>query len=151
MTGAESDNQNKMMSSSAFDKLCAEQLPIALALGMSANDFWDAEPSLFWAYVKAGKIKRRQEDYAAWAQGFYINLAFADVLTQAFAGKGEKPKRIYPEKPVFTESEEDKRKKKHRKENPDAAYRAAVEQMRARFEALNDATNAAVRAKNNED
>lgn len=143
-TGAESDNSTDDDAASAFAKLCKKQLPVALALGMSAEEFWNADVGLFWAYVRAGEIKRKQEDYAAWAQGYYFQLALSDVMGQVFAQKGHKPKRIYPEKPIFT-AESEKKPKEKAQDPQKAACAAAI----AQFMRMNDATNAAVIAKNN--
>lgn len=144
-TGAESDNSTDADdAASAFAELCKKQLPVALALGMSAEEFWHGDVGLFWAYVRAGEIKRKQEDYAAWAQGYYFQLALSDVMGQVFAQKGHKPKRVYPEKPIFT-AEREKKPKAKAQDPQKAAYAAAI----AQFMRMNDATNAAVIAKNN--
>lgn len=91
-----------MLSYADFQKVCENQLAYALVAGMSPKDFWEGDVTLFWVYMRAAKMKRRQEDMLAWAQGYYNNIAFADVLSAAFTGKGKKHKPIYPEKPIFT-------------------------------------------------
>lgn len=111
---------------------------MAIALGMAPKDFWEADVTLFWAYVRAGKIKREQEDRLAWAQGYYNNLAFADVLSAAFTGKGKKHEPIYPKKPIF--SGDPNAKKKADKKKQTAQDRAAAVILE-RLTLLNERTN----------
>ena len=111
---------------------------MAIALGMAPKDFWEADVKLFWAYVKAGKMKREQEDRLAWAQGYYNSLAFADVLSAAFTGKGKKHEPVYPKEPIFTGSAT-KRKKAEKKKQ--TAQDKAAEVILERLAMLNERTN----------
>lgn len=122
-----------------FTKRCNDQLAYALVLGMTPKDFWEGDVKLFWVYVKAGRMKREQEDRAAWVQGYYNNLAFADVLSMAFAGKGKKVKRVYPEEPVFT-SKDKKAKEKAQKKKETAQDRTAA-LLLEKLTLLNERTN----------
>lgn len=122
-----------------FVKSANEQLVYAITLGMTPEQFWEGDVTLFWAYVRAAKIKRKQEDQLAWVQGYYINLAFADVLNAAFSGKGKKPKKIYPEKPLFAEQEE-KRRKQAEKRKQTAQERIAAT-IFEKLSILNERTN----------
>lgn len=106
---------------------------------MSPKDFWEADVKLFWAYVRAGKMKREQEDRLAWAQGYYNSLAFADVLSAAFKGKGKKHETIYPKEPIFTGNAAAKKKKADRKKQ--TAQDKAAEVILERLSMLNERTN----------
>lgn len=150
-TGAEDDERAKNgLSHSALSKLIKDQLPIAITLGMSPQEYLEGEISLFWAYVRAGKLKRKQEDELAWAQGYYFNLAVADVLNQALSGKGKKPKPIYPQQPVFTSDKTTANRnftgsqKRLRVTEGATAYEVAAATLRDRFRQLNNATNDAL-------
>lgn len=143
------ESDRKYPSYAEIYKLHRKQLPIALAMGMTPHQFWDEEVTLFWAYEKANRIKRRQEDAAAWMQGFYNGRAFADVLSAAFAKKGQKHESVYPKKPVFTDDPERAEKKKRITKPSEMSAsekerKLIAEEIRDRFRALNDATNAAL-------
>ena len=83
-------------------------------------------------------MKREQEDRLAWAQGYYNSLAFADVLSAAFAGKGKKHKSIYPDKPIFTGDAKAKKKADKKKKT---AQEQAAELIFERLAAYNERTN----------
>lgn len=118
--------------------MCNDQLAYALAVGMTAKEFWEGDISLFWVYMRAAKIKRQQEDHLAWVQGYYNSCAFADVLSAMFAGKGKKHKSIYPEKPLFTGDGAARKKTENRKKT---AQDRAAEIILERLSQLNERTN----------
>ncbi len=114
-------------------------------MGMTAEEFWDGEIILFWAYEKAARIKRKQEDTLAWMQGFYNGRAFADVLAMAFGKKGQKHESTYPKQPVFTDEEAQKKRKKPSAKNATEEEKLKIaEEIKEQFRILNNSTNAAV-------
>ncbi len=72
----------------AFNEIC----PFLIATGCSYSDFWDNDPLIAKAYLKAHKIKQKQENEKLWLQGYYFYVALCDVapVLQAFAPKGTK-------------------------------------------------------------
>ena len=93
-------------------------LPLAITYGMSANEFWEGNPDLFWAYRFSyyTRMKEEQEamNYKLWLQGAYFYEAISVALANSF-GKGKK--QSYSSKPyVLTKEEEEREKKKKSKE-----------------------------------
>ncbi|MBE6721836.1 hypothetical protein [Caproicibacterium amylolyticum] len=64
---------------------------MAVIAGCSYDEFWNAEPELFWLYVNAYNIKHEAEielwqqraDTAAWLQGYYVMQAVGACLTDS--------------------------------------------------------------------
>ena len=77
---------------------------------MSANEFWEGNPDLFWAYRFSyyTRMKSEQEDmnFQAWLQGAYIHEAVSVALHNSF-GKGQKAS--YPKKPYILTKEQEER------------------------------------------
>lgn len=82
-------------------------LPNYLALGMSADEFWNGDVDLCKAYLEASKIEANRTNYEAWLQGLYVYTALCDVapLFHAFAPKGTKAHK-YPQYPYGQEKVE---------------------------------------------
>lgn len=62
---------------------------MAITYGMSAQDFWEGDPDLFWAYRFSyyNNLKNEQEifNHNAWLQGAYIYEAVSVALHNAFS------------------------------------------------------------------
>lgn len=69
-----------------------------MAMGMSADEYWNGDPYLAQSYYKRQKILNEQKNQEMWLQGMYIYNAFTVCLANAFAKKGSKAEK-YPEKP----------------------------------------------------
>ena len=69
------------------------EFPYALAIGMSADDYWNSDPHLFRSYLDAHKLRNEQKNQELWMQGIYIAEAIASVLSDK-----KKPHK-YPDKP----------------------------------------------------
>lgn len=119
--------------------------PHYLAMGMSAEEFWDGESWLAVAYRKAFKIRMDNEkahweeinDRAAWMQGAYMRRALSSValLVNGFMPKGVHPED-YPEKPYSEKAREEKNAEtKRRKE--ENAMKLAMAMMQARVAQFN--------------
>ena len=67
-------------------------MPLAVQYGMSLNDFWHGDMRLLEVYQKA---YLRNKTYTAWMNGQYDYAAFAVVMSNAFAKKGQS-KEEYP-------------------------------------------------------
>ena len=91
-TSSESESEPPQKTKS-HTALFYECLPEYLAIGMTANEYWNGDPALTSAYRKAWKIKNKTKNQDAWWQGRYIYEA---ILT-ALAGKEAKyPKEPHP-------------------------------------------------------
>ncbi len=75
---------------------------MAITYGMTAKEFWEDDPDLFWAYRFSyfEKIKAEQEifNYNAWLQGAYFYDAIATALNNSFTSS----KVDYPKVPYGT-------------------------------------------------
>lgn len=77
---------------------------------MSANEFWEGNPDLFWAYRFSyyTRMKSEQENmnFQAWLQGAYIHEAVSVAIANNF-GKGKRAS--YTKKPYILTKEEEQR------------------------------------------
>lgn len=74
---------------------------------MTAEQFWDGDPTLAIYYRKAAELKNERMNQELWLQGMYIYEALCDVspIMNAMAKKGTKP-HPYPESPyAITENQ----------------------------------------------
>lgn len=98
-----------MVNSSQADKLKIEfdnlldyfQLylfPLALNSGMTPKQFWEDDPELFYSYMDAYEMRKKEEaiesDIKAYNQAYYFLLALQQCLQFS-----SNPKRIFPKKP----------------------------------------------------
>ena len=120
-----------------------EAFPHYLAMGMTAEEYWDGESWLKKAYLKAYRIKTEREeriaDRNAWLNGRYIREALHSV-PQFVAGfmKGMHLGN-YPEKPYLEEAAEKKKAETNRKAQEDrmqmsmALFQAQIAKFNKRF------------------
>lgn len=77
---------------------------------MSAKEFWEESPDLFWAYRFSyiQRLKREQEEFntRAWLQGAYMYEAFSVALSNAFS----KTKNTYTKEPYNLTKEKNRQK-----------------------------------------
>ena len=80
----------------AFDKT----FPQYLAMGMTAQQYWEQDCTLVIPYREAYRIKQENENNYAWLQGMYVYEAILDAspILHAFAKSGTRA-RPYPERP----------------------------------------------------
>lgn len=92
--------QNSSSPTFTYTEIFYEHFPYYLSIGMSAEQYWDSDPTLVKYYRKAEEIRTERRNQEFWLQGMYIYEAFADVspVLHAFAKKGAKP-HPYTEKP----------------------------------------------------
>ena len=93
-----------------------EVFPYYLSIGMTAEQFWDGDPTLTKYYRRADEIRNDRKNQELWLQGLYFYEALCDVapILQAMAKKGTKA-RPYPEKP-YSISERQRRLEKEEQE-----------------------------------
>lgn len=109
-TGDASDS-----SPTSYGKQFWEMFPVYLAMGMTAEQYWDGDPMLAKYYRKAEEIRNERRNQELWLQGMYIYDAIlcASPILRAFAKKGTKPKP-YPTQPYALTAKERKREQEDR-------------------------------------
>ena len=77
-----------------------EQFPYYLSIGMTAEQYWDADPALAKYYRRADEMRLERKNQELWLQGMYIYEAICDAspILHSFAKKGTKP-HPYTDKP----------------------------------------------------
>lgn len=99
-------------------------------MGMTYEQYWDADPYLAVAYRKAYKIRRNTENYNAWITGLYVYDAFSVCLSNFFRKKGA-TKQEYIERPVDIFPITEKEKRKREREEREKVMMALQEMQRA--------------------
>lgn len=121
--------------SNSYATVFEEHFPYYLAIGMSAEQYWDGEPSLAKAYRKADEIRQKRRNEELWLQGMYIYEALCDVspMLHAFAKRGTKP-RPYSDRPyaITNRDREEEHRVKMEKERE-----KAKNYMEAKMAAIN--------------
>ena len=92
--------QNSSAPSFTYTEKFYELFPYYLSIGMTAEQYWEGDPTLARYYRKADEIRKERRNEELWLQGMYIYEALCDVspVLHAFAKKGTKP-QPYSEKP----------------------------------------------------
>lgn len=102
-----------------------------MALGVSADEFWNGDYTLLKYYVERHRIAVEQQNEQLWLQGVYVYEAVSVALSQAFSKHSQAK---YPEKPYrltpLTEEEQELENKKKVEE-----FRAQLMELGRRFEA----------------
>ena len=123
--------------SPTYTSIFEQVFPYALSIGMSYNQYWSEDPSLYKYYFKAEEIRKQRENNYAYLQGFYVYQAigsYAEIIP-AFPRKGAKI-QPYLEKPIPL-TKEDAEKEEARKE------RERVERIKERMLKFADKFNGA--------
>lgn len=85
-------------------------LPIALAIGMTKQEFMKSKPWELKSYGIAYKYKQKQKDSENWMLGIYFKNALEVVVSQALSSFSQKKSNIqYPEKPFLDMEEKEER------------------------------------------
>lgn len=84
----------------SYTEIFYEHFPFYLAIGMTADEYWNGDCTLTRYYKKAFEIKKEQKNEELWLQGAYIYDALCAVspVLHAFAPRGTKP-HPYLDKP----------------------------------------------------
>lgn len=105
-------------------------LPLAITYGMSANEFWEGNPDLFWAYRFSyyTKMKSEQENmnFQAWLQGAYIHEAVSVAIANNF-GKGKRAS--YTKKPYNLTKEDEEREVQREQKELEMKIRNRIAEM----------------------
>lgn len=125
---SENDEQGVEKSfSDVLDKLCAYYM----ALGVSADEFWNGDYTLLKYYVDKHRIAVEQQNEQLWLQGVYFYEAVSVALAQSFSKHANVK---YPDKPyrITPLSEEEQELENKRKVEE---FRAQLMAAGKRFEA----------------
>lgn len=57
-----------------------EWLDYALTIGMTAEEYWHADPSLIYNYERSFQNKKQLKEQELWLQGAYIRSALCSVI-----------------------------------------------------------------------
>ena len=76
-----------------------QAFPYFLAIGMTAEEYWEGDPRLAQAFYKAHKLKITMTNQQLWLQGLYIYRAVDVVVGNALRKKGT-PASKYIEQPI---------------------------------------------------
>ena len=97
LTGSEHDSSLPFVT---YTEKFKEQFPYYLSIGMTPEQYWDADPALAKYYRKADEIRLERRNQEMWLQGMYFYEAICDAspILHSFAKKGTKP-HPYADKP----------------------------------------------------
>lgn len=113
-----------------------DTLPTYLAVGMSAEEFWNGEPKLAEAYREAEKIRRENRYLAEWRAGVYVFEALC-AASPAFRELSKGVEHEYPSSPIFSVSSHavmtEEEKNKARMDKNKAAFLAMAEKLNAKL------------------
>lgn len=82
-----------------YTEIFYQCLPHYLAMGMSADEFWNCDPRMYKAYREKDRIQMEKQNELLWLQGMYVYQA---ILLSAPRLNSIQPKEPlpYPEKPI---------------------------------------------------
>lgn len=118
----------------AYTEKFYEVFPFYLAIGMTAEQYWDGDCELVRYYRKAAKIRQDLKNQDAWLQGMYIYQAVGNLapILRAFAKKGAKP-QPYPEQPFELNVRQDKKVEKTKEKKQDDKAKAYMQMFAMSF------------------
>lgn len=123
-----------------MSRVFRDAFPHYLAIGMSAEEFWDGAGWLAKSYREAYRIRTENEarmtDRMMWRMGEYIRYALVStpMTVNGWAPKGHHM-QDYPAKPLMDQYEEDrkaetrKKKEENRQELAQAMFQAFAEKI----------------------
>lgn len=113
-----------------------DALPTYLAVGMSAEEFWNGEPKLAKAYREAEKIKRENRYLAEWRAGAYVFEALC-AASPAFRELSKGIEHEYPSSPIFSTTSQkvltEEEKNKAQMDKNKAAFLVMAEKFNAKL------------------
>lgn len=74
-----------------WERINNDILPNALMIGVNYDLFWSLNPKSLSPFIKAFNLKQEYDDWMAWRNGLYIQMAIGSVLNE---------KNKYPTKPL---------------------------------------------------
>lgn len=114
---------------SAYKRLFEEQFPYYLSIGMTAEEYWDGDPTLTASYRKADEIRWDRRNHELWLQGMYVYEAICCCVPVLRAFSKEKKPGKYPDEPYSLNN----RQKKQREEQKEISTNIKIKN---KFEAF---------------
>lgn len=140
MDGEISEDNELLESSSkklTYAEYFKEWFPFYLNCGMNYSQYWEQDSALVIPYLAAYTLRRDEQNYFAWLQGFYNYVGFSAVMANFGAGLAGKhanenylkePAQIRPKTEEEVEAEKEQKRRK---------FVAALNKFHARMEAKN--------------
>lgn len=119
---------------SAYRDLFEEQFPYYLSIGMTAEEYWDGDPTLTRAYRQADEMRWDRRNHELWLQGMYVYEAICCCVPVLRAFSKERRPGKYPAEP-YSLNERQKRKREEQKEI------STDKKIKDKFEAFMDGFN----------
>lgn len=95
-----------------YTEIFREALPNYIALGMSYDEFYRADPMLAKYYRKADEIRLQRNNFEYWLQAKYFDEVLATELSNLFLKKGAKPRMFRNQPYDFNALDEEEKKRK---------------------------------------
>ena len=110
LSAPEGSERNSSLPFLTYTERFYEQFPYYLSIGMTAEQYWDGDPSLTKYYRKADEMRMERRNQEMWLQGMYVYEAICDAspLFQAFAKRGVRA-HPYSDKPYSITDEQKER------------------------------------------
>lgn len=110
----------------SYHEICENLCPDYMAMGMSWDEYWYADPWMAKAYRKAYKLRKQQANHDLWLQGLYVYEAILDAspVLRPFA-KSVKP-APYPSQPYALDEQERKQREEQEQADLDKKNQATV-------------------------
>lgn len=114
----------------AYTEKFNDLFPFYLAIGMTAEQYWEQDCDLVKYYRKAARIRQDLKNQEAWLQGMYVYRAIGNLapILRAFAKKGTKA-IPYPEQPFEMNVVREKREQEAREQRQDDKAKAYMQAL----------------------
>lgn len=99
LVGGEVSPEGGEKSPPSYKKIFWDCLPYYLAMGMSADEYWNGDPWLAKAYRKKQEILLNQDNHRSWLMGLYVYQAILLCAPRLNSIKPQKP-QDYPSEPL---------------------------------------------------
>ena len=101
----------------SYTEMFYEAFPFYLSIGMSSDQYWNADCTFVKYYQEAHEVQQQRENRRLWLQGayFYDALCAVSPVLHAFAKAGTKPEPYLKEPyPLAKEKQEDLEEKQRK-------------------------------------
>ena len=121
-------------------------------MGMTFDEYWHSDHTVYKYYRKAWKAKREEENYRDWLLGAYFYNAVGIAVGNAFRKKGARVQNYLEEPfPIFPLTEKEKQEKEQKElERMDERLHAWVAKLKAQEENNNAGTGQPIDRNNSE-
>lgn len=112
------DSEDEEKPTLSYIEIFYHCLPQYLAMGMSADEFWNCDPRMYRVYREKKKIELQEENERLWLQGMYVYQSMLLVAPSFNDVKPREPQE-YPSKPfdLGLETEDEKTEERELSKN----------------------------------